>query len=141
MPLELEEREYFRFYDLPPGRRREVLDRVREALRGSGEVLLAIVFGSFMEHRPFRDIDLAVYVRGVGDYLDYKFALERDLSATIGYPVDVHLLNNAPPWLTLVACLEGELLYARKRDIHARLCKKALEEVEGIRIKNRVLAR
>ncbi|MCE4613084.1 MAG: hypothetical protein F7C07_04565 [Desulfurococcales archaeon] len=53
MPLELEEREYFRFYDVQPGKRRRVLDHVGEALRVRREVLLAIAFGSFLGHRPF----------------------------------------------------------------------------------------
>ena len=50
----------------------------------------------------FRDIDVAVYVYPLNDPLDYEFEIERELSDKLCYPVDVTILNEAPPWFALI---------------------------------------
>ncbi len=75
MPLELEERERFRFYELSREEKNRVLKKLRELLSKHTEIVLAIVFGSFLKDYPFRDIDIAIYVVGNSDALDLKFEL------------------------------------------------------------------
>lgn len=65
---------------------------LREALRGRGDVELAVLFGSRARgrHQPGSDVDLAVR----GDGLD-RLALARDLSLALGLELDVVDLDRA----------------------------------------------
>jgi predicted nucleotidyltransferase len=73
----------------------------------------AYVYGSFVEDRPFRDVDVAVYLEGMaepemGTYaIDLARELEKSLSVVLSGtetdrdgdrspPVDVRVLNKAP---------------------------------------------
>ena len=127
MPLELEIRERFRRYSLGRNERRRLVERLRGALRNDKNVLLAVLYGSFPSGRPFRDIDVAVYVAGE-DPLNAKLRLDAELSARLGYPVDVRVLNEAPYWFTLEVVKTGELLFEKTPNLYIVLWKKALEE-------------
>jgi len=133
MPLELEERERFRFYSLNPQEREELLERLREELCNRDEVKLAVVFGSFLKDYPFRDIDVAVYVTGNIDPLDYKLRLEEELERKIGYPIDVTILNEAPPWFARKVLKEGRTLFTKQPLLLERLYLKAIDEEQHIK--------
>ena len=133
MPLELEERERFRFYSLTPREREELLERLREELCNRDEVKLAVVFGSFLKDYPFRDIDVAVYVTGSIDPLDYKLRLEEELERKIGYPVDIVILNEAPPWFVRKVLKEGRTLFTKQPLLLERLYLKAIDEEQHIK--------
>ncbi len=135
MPLEeLEERENFRFYKLEKSDREKILVRIKEVLSGRDEVVLAVVFGSFISGRVFRDIDIGVYVKSVvKDHLDYKFMLEEELSSILGYPVDVKVLNEAPPGFLKNVLINGKVLVERIPLIWEKLLLKAIDEEEHIR--------
>lgn len=105
-----------------------MLERLREALGSREEVLLAVVYGSFLGGRAFRDVDVAVYVRGGVDPLDCKLEMERELSERVGYTVDVKVLNEAPAWFTLEVLGSGETLVERVPALAVKLYKKALDE-------------
>jgi len=107
MSLELEERDRFRFFRLSPREKEELVEKLRGELGKHGEVMLAVVFGSFLKDYPFRDIDIAVYIVGVEDSLNYKLRLEEELEEVIGYPIDVVVLNEAPPWFVKKVLNEG----------------------------------
>jgi len=94
---------------------REEKEKIIELLRGyllkREEVVFAYLHGSFTEDRPFRDIDIAVYVKGsVSPF--YEEELEDELSRLIGLPVDVRILNSAPVTFRFRA-IGGLLLFSR----------------------------
>ncbi|AJC71447.1 nucleotidyltransferase [Thermococcus guaymasensis DSM 11113] len=94
---------------------REEKEKIIELLRGyllkSEEVVFAYLHGSFTEDRPFRDIDIAVYVKGsVSPFCEEE--LEDELSRLIGLPVDVRILNSAPVTFRFRA-IGGLLLFSR----------------------------
>jgi len=128
MPLELEERERFRFFRLKPQEREGLLEKLRKELSEREEVQLAIVYGSFLKGYPFRDIDVAVYVAAEGDLLDYKLRLEEELEEKLGYPIDVAVLNEAPPWFAEKVLREGQLLLTRQPLLLEKLLLKAVDE-------------
>jgi len=132
MPLDLEERERFRFFDLKPEEREELLGRLRRELGKREEVKLAIVHGSFLTGRPFRDVDVAVYVVVEGDLLDYKLRLEEELERELGYPIDVAVLNEAPPWFVRRVLREGRPLLARQPLLLEKLLLKAVDEEQHL---------
>ncbi|MET1159350.1 MAG: nucleotidyltransferase domain-containing protein [Thermoprotei archaeon] len=135
MSLELEEREFFRFYDLAMNKRLEILEYLKHYLEKYSEIVFVIVFGSFTQNTSFRDIDLALYLSKRVDYLEYKLYLDKTLSDLIKYPIDTHILNNAPPWFVKIVCLAGKVLFTRALDIPIKVCKMAIENEEGIVIK------
>lgn len=69
---------------------------------------------------PFRDIDIAIYARG-GDPLELKFELDGELSGRLGLPVDVKVLNDAPPWFIASAIEEGVVLVDKVPGLLERL--------------------
>jgi len=74
----------YRYFD---GRKNEVLGRLRGLLEEEDPILLAIIFGSFVDMDCYRDVDIAVYT--VGKDLKYLAELEARLEPEVGVPVDV----------------------------------------------------
>ncbi len=128
--MELERKERFRFYRLCWEEKEGVLGRLRELLLGRGEIVLAVVFGSFLKDYLFRDVDIAVYVSKSVDPLDYKLSLERELSKHISYPVDVTVLNMAPPWLIKKIIEEGRTVLVKQLYITEKIYLKAIDAAQ-----------
>lgn len=118
----------FSFYKLSPEEKVKVLEKLRKLMEQHEEVLLVVVYGSFLKNYPFRDIDVAVYVVGEVDPLDYKLKLDSELSDEIGYPVDSKVLNEAPPWFVRKVLHEGKVLLEKVPLIVEKLYLKALDE-------------
>ncbi|MCD6368552.1 MAG: nucleotidyltransferase domain-containing protein [Thermoproteales archaeon] len=137
MSLELETYEKFRFYELEPREKERIFNELKMMLSGYGEVLLAVIYGSFLKNYPLRDIDVALYICGEDDPLDYKFRLDKVLSERLGYPVDVRILNNAPSWFILEVLENGKVLVDKVPGMVEKLYKKALDE--KISMKRRIL--
>ena len=133
MSLDLEERERFRFHKLRPEEKDRLLERLKEELVGREEVKLAVVYGSFLKEYPFRDIDLALYVVVEGDPLNYKLWLEEELERKTGYPIDIAVLNEAPPWFTRKVLRKGRLLFTRQPLLPEKLYLKAVDEEQHIK--------
>jgi predicted nucleotidyltransferase len=73
--------------------RADALQRVRNVLAAEPQVAFSFVFGSFVEDRPFHDIDVGVFVDGD---LGRPDALEERLTRAAGFPVDLVFLNGRP---------------------------------------------
>lgn len=126
--LEPEMAEKFRFYSLPREERERVVEVLKSILDKEPRVILAVLHGSFLRHSSFRDIDIAVYTAGNSDPLDYKFRLEEELEKTLQLPVDVKVLNNAPPWFTRKVLEEGLVLTQKTPLLLEKLYLKTLDE-------------
>ncbi|MEM0455254.1 MAG: nucleotidyltransferase domain-containing protein [Nitrososphaerota archaeon] len=113
MYWEEEEGRRFRWRMMDERDREQVLTKVRELLEADNDVVLAVVHGSFLSGGPFRDLDIAVYVRGGVDALDKKIELERALEEATGLPVDVSVLNEAPAWFVRRALSNCKVLVER----------------------------
>ena len=78
-------------------RTKEVLS---QDLEKEESILFAYLHGSFTEERPFRDVDIAVFVDGSRisreSALDFEISFSIKLAKTIGMPVDVKVINYAP---------------------------------------------
>lgn len=137
MSLELEEAERFRYYELSSEKKHEVLSRLRSKLESLKNVVLAVLYGSFLRDGVFRDIDVAVYLScGDCEELD-PLKAELDLGAVlsehVGYPVDVKVLNMAPPWFIRVVLEKGIVLIERVPSLVEKLYLRALDEEHGLR--------
>jgi predicted nucleotidyltransferase len=80
--------------------REQLRSRLARDLDVRPEILLALLHGSFARGRAFRDIDVAVWLDPVRLSKDERFRFALDLSVqlrlTLGHPVDVRVLNDAP---------------------------------------------
>ncbi len=105
-----------RYFNASAEARAAITARLRDALSERPEIRLAYLLGSFTQARPFRDIDIAVYLEPAFlqevDPLRYCFQLADALERTVGYPVDVHRLNDAPCGFRFSATC-GQVLLSR----------------------------
>lgn len=80
--------------------RAAILDEITAVLVERNEIVFAFVHGSFLTGTFFRDIDLGLYVDGVGraDYWDYEAELARAIEGMTGnrFPVEPKIINTAP---------------------------------------------
>jgi hypothetical protein len=79
---------------------RQILDDLIQRLSGRSEIRFAVLYGSAAEGRPFRDLDVGIFVdRAIVSPtadLDYAFELADELENAVLYSVDVRVINDAP---------------------------------------------
>ncbi len=101
---------------LSASEREDVLERVAGCLAAEGAVLFAYALGSFVEGRPFGDVDVAVFLDLERCPEAGMLALQLDLADRLekaaGLPVDVVLLNGAPLGIRMAA-VRGRVAYSR----------------------------
>ncbi len=126
--LQLEERR-LRVHRLPRNTREEVLQKLRRTLEPHAEVALAVVYGSFVKADAFRDIDIGVYLlHGLESDFSYQALLEAELEEATGLPVDLRVLNDAPPRI-LASILRDCVVLVDRGWYRNRLYLKALDEL------------
>ena len=92
----------------------EMLERLKRQAAVRPELKLAVLFGSTArgEARPKSDVDLGVLLDPYSPEL--RFQVEAELGRAAGRPVDVILLDDAPPLLRFEIAREGVLLFQRE---------------------------
>ena len=111
--------------------RRKVLKILGRELKRENRVLLAIVFGGFMETVFTRGVDVALYLRDPGDVVeDYGYAedLGKRLSQEIGLPVDIVVLNHAPDSIFNKALIYGKPIVVKDWRLYDGLRLLAIEQ-------------
>ncbi len=88
------------------------INNIQIFLEKRGEIQFAYLFGSFLDGKTFRDIDLAIYIDK--DYLNtqdkfYEIELSTQLEHIVKIPVDIIILNHAPSAIVFRAS-KGKLL-------------------------------
>ena len=78
----------------------EIKQTIISYLEGRPEIVFAMLYGSASEGRPFRDLDVALWVDRTlvpePIELDYMFDRADELERLLPYPVDVRVINDAP---------------------------------------------
>jgi predicted nucleotidyltransferase len=112
------------------GKREDAIKIISDVLAAEPKVLFAYVYGSFLEDRPFHDIDIGVYLafseKTEANFfaLDLGMKLESVLKASLQEripPVDVRVLNWAPPSFAY-HLIRGRLLFSRDEDLRVCFC-------------------
>jgi len=116
----------FKYYR---GRKGELVGELRRLL--SGEVRLAIIFGSFVEQEHYRDIDLAVY--SAEKSLDYYLLLAARLEEALGTPVDVVPIEELEPRLRLKILTRG-IIVVEEPGIYEYLLLNSIDELNRLAI-------
>ncbi|PKL62042.1 MAG: nucleotidyltransferase [Methanomicrobiales archaeon HGW-Methanomicrobiales-2] len=98
--------------------RERIIDQLRRCLTGREDVLLGYLYGSFLRHDGFHDIDIGLLVSGEREpYESYKYAMgiasDLERCITPRYEIDLRMLNDAPVEFQYEVVRTGHLLIAR----------------------------
>ena len=89
-----------RIRDICQKEKKKVQLLLGELLKKEKGILFAYLHGTFEEGKPFRDIDLAVFVEEAiiprNRFMDFEIAASLRLQESIEMPVDLKVLNYAP---------------------------------------------
>ncbi len=114
-----------------------ILSRLSRVLSARREIAVAVVHGGFIESSIFRDIDVAVFTGHrvpVDDEHVYAYILADELTSVAGgIPVDVVVIDNAPPDYIVNALTRGVTLVERLHGLRLHILIRALEDLERIR--------
>jgi uncharacterized protein len=104
------------FYD--SDKKLEISKNIKETLVKEDSVVFAYIFGSFLGTHSFRDIDIAIYVKGVTkkEVFDYEIVLSKKISNVCGLSPDIFeikVLNFTPPSFLNNIFRNGILLFSK----------------------------
>lgn len=101
-------------YTIRPEQREDVLAKLRGELAKVSGLRFAYVYGSVLESDRVHDVDVGIFLDApmVAQQMATVDAFTVRLTAAVGFPVDIRVLNEAPlPFLYHV--LRGRLLLCR----------------------------
>lgn len=98
--------------------REAVIRQLAQSLARDKNILFAYIYGSFLTRRDARDIDIAVYVKGSGDFwtLTQEIACHLEKELDFRCKIDAHPLNGAMPSFAFEVMRSGQVLFERKTD-------------------------
>jgi len=125
-----------KYYRATSREKENILNKIKAYVSCKEEILIAIVYGSFIRRDFFRDIDLAVYTGGlILDPLRFESMLCLDLSKIAKVPVDAKVIDDAPVRFKLKILSEGIVIYEKKAGIYALYLKEVIGDHQDIEIK------
>jgi predicted nucleotidyltransferase len=101
---------------LPADQRARILEQLASELETERDIAFAFLYGSFLESDGFHDVDVGVYLRSTERASILALDLAQRLSARVGVPVDVRILNDVPISF-LYHVLRGHLILSRDEDL------------------------
>jgi len=114
--------------------RSQIIEKLKQYANKRGDIKMFVLYGSFLVRNFIRDIDVAIFGEKEGkDLLKLEFEIEEELVKILKLPVDVRVINEAPPWFVKEVIKSGLIL--KGEEIAISLYKKAIDEMEGLRIK------
>ncbi len=119
---------------LPIGEKNEVgeeekiriKEKIKEILEKSKFVEFAFLHGSFVERKYFNDIDIAIWVKKEKKRDIEK--LEEELDYVIDFPIDLKILNSAPPLFKYLVFTKGKLIVCKNEARVLEEKRRALSE-------------
>lgn len=118
----------YKYYSLS-GDEKSALESAAKAFLGEQTgILFAYIHGSFVTGERFRDIDIAVfYGDPPGQSIEEELSLETTLSRVMkNLPVDLRILNGAPPSFRYNVIRYGLPLYVRDDDARSGFVEETL---------------
>jgi predicted nucleotidyltransferase len=107
---------------LDQARKGALTSKISEFLSKEENVLFTYLYGSFLEERPFGDVDVAAYVdparfQNPDRIFDYGISLAAKIDLAIsGVSVDLRLLNAAPMPFRFNVITTGRVLFSRSEE-------------------------
>ena len=116
-----------KYFSLNAEERAKLISKIKDVLSHDSQILLAIIFGSFIELDSFRDIDVAIYAPNVP--LKHLLHLSVKLENELGIPVDIIPLNELPSRFKYHILVSGKIIIERKRGLYEALLSQTLDEL------------
>ncbi len=113
-------------------RKEEVLKKLRELLGKEDDVLLAIVFGSFVDLDSYRDIDIAIYTTRRD--LKYLAQLEARIELELGIPVDIVPIDEVPTRFRYGVLMKGIVVIEKVAGLYEALLSQTMDELIDIEV-------
>ena len=121
MKQTLMETERIKTFTIPQEEKERLIEIIKDLLAREEKILLAFLYGSFLEDGPFRDIDVGIVVEEEPPHPAlYEFQLENEMEKALGteIPLDLRIINHAPVTF-LYHVIKGRLLVCRDSDFFA----------------------
>ena len=87
-------------YKLGSEERERLVERLTGNLINKDGIVFAYIYGSFLDSRSFRDIDIAIFVdeREVKDFYLFEIDIAERLNQelNVDFPIDVRIINQSP---------------------------------------------
>lgn len=114
---------------LNQNQKERLMGQIKDSLREYPEIAFAYLYGSFAENLPFHDIDVGIYLTGVGqgESTPYSLALSQTLSREVKVPVDVRVLNFAPVSF-VYQVIRGILISDRNEELRAHVVEETVRK-------------
>jgi len=96
-------------------------EKISGILKGKGYILFAYIFGSFASEDDFKDIDIGVFTSGEESRspLKLELKLEGEIEDVIHIPVDIRIINNAPPYFIYNVLKGGIVIVDKDRSLRS----------------------
>ncbi|MFZ8792471.1 MAG: type VII toxin-antitoxin system MntA family adenylyltransferase antitoxin [Acidilobaceae archaeon] len=117
-----------RYFRVGESEREAIVCRLRELLERVEGVSFAYIYGGVVKRDKFRDVDIAIWVEDPSRAHEYEVDLAVELSLTLGIPVDVHVLNEAPLPFKYSVFSEGRLLFSRDEEKRVEVVDETIRE-------------
>jgi len=104
------------YYKMNIQERVTLIDSLTECLEDNDNISFACLFGSFKYYDAsvgFRDIDIAIYLTGVEDVLDYALGIATELTGKYNLPVECIPFNIVPVFLRYRIFRDGIILFCK----------------------------
>ncbi|MBM4276443.1 MAG: nucleotidyltransferase domain-containing protein [Deltaproteobacteria bacterium] len=116
-------------FSLNQSQKERLMGQLKDILRGYPEVAFAYLYGSFAENLPSHDIDVGVYLTGIGkeETTPYSLTLSQTLSREAKVPVDVRVLNFAPVSF-VYQVIRGILISDRNEELRVHVVEETVRK-------------
>jgi predicted nucleotidyltransferase len=115
-----------------------VVKIVKEVLERFKFIEIAVLFGSILRRNFIRDIDVGLVVDREISFKEFN-EVASTLEQTLNIPVDLVILNNAPPLIKFKALVEGIKIIVRDRKKLFYIISESFMELEDMKEKLRIL--
>ena len=117
----------FKYYSMSQEEKERVINIIRDELRKYEDVLLAILFGSFIELNKFRDVDIAIYALRTD--LNYLFMIIAKLEEVLKIPVDVVPLTEVSSRFRYYILTRGRVVLEKVPGVYEALLILTLDDL------------
>ncbi|MCS7364696.1 MAG: nucleotidyltransferase domain-containing protein [archaeon GB-1867-035] len=116
----------FKFYEFKGNEKAELIAKLEEILLNDDEIIFAYLYGSFIEEREFRDIDLAIWLKNPKKAFQYTVNISTKLQIKLNIPIDIHILNEAPLPFKYYVFTCGKLIHSKNEGFRIEIVNQTL---------------
>lgn len=118
------------YYSISSSEKDKIAKKIEEVLAEKGEVVFAVIYGSFLFSPSFRDIDIGIYLKSIKreGVLNYEAEIAGKIAEACNLPIDIieaTILNFAPVSFLADIFSTGKIIFSRDQKILTDLIEKS----------------